>query len=84
VLDVAAATLDELEPWTTEAIMVALDGVAEKLGLGRGKTFQPVRVAVAGRAVSPPLPETLAVMDRVVVVDRIRAAQSMVAPPAGG
>ena len=84
VLDAAAAALDKLEPWSADAIMAALDGVAEELGLGRGKTFQPVRVAVAGSAVSPPLPETLAVMDRSVVVDRIRAARSMVAASADG
>ena len=61
--------------------MAALDGVAAELGLGRGKPFQPVRVAVAGTAVSPPLPETLAVMDRDVVIDRIRAARPLVAAP---
>jgi glutamyl-tRNA synthetase len=81
VLDAAAVALDELEPWSDEAILDALDGVAANLGLGRGKTFQPVRVAVAGSAVSPPLPETLAVMDRAVVVERIRAARPLVTAP---
>ncbi|MBW3604058.1 MAG: glutamate--tRNA ligase [Actinobacteria bacterium] len=81
VLDAAAVALAEVEPWSDGAIMRALDGVAEDLGLGRGKTFQPVRVAVAGSAVSPPLPETLAVLDRATVVDRIRAARPLVAEP---
>jgi len=81
VLDAAAPALAGVPTWTTEAIMGALDGVAQDLGLGRGKTFQPVRVAVTGTAVSPPLPETLAVMDRDVVVDRVRAARSLVAAP---
>ena len=79
VLDAAAEALDVLDEWTAESIMAALDGVAEQLRLGRRKTFQPVRVAVTGTAVSPPLPETLAVMDRGVVVDRIRAARPLVA-----
>lgn len=79
VLDAAADALGGLDVWTSESIMAALDGVAERLSLGRGKTFQPVRVAVTGTAVSPPLPETLAVMDRAVVVDRIRAARPLVA-----
>ncbi len=79
VLDAAVAALDELQPWSDDAILQALDGVAADLELGRGKTFQPVRVAVAGSAVSPPLPETLAVMDRAVVLDRIRAARPLVA-----
>ncbi|HVL99179.1 MAG TPA: glutamate--tRNA ligase family protein [Egibacteraceae bacterium] len=79
VLDAAASALEAGGEWSAEAIMEALDGVAESLGLGRGKTFQPVRVAVAGAAVSPPLPETLALLDRAVVVDRIRAARKRVA-----
>ena len=77
VLDAAGAALAEVSPWDGDAIMAALDGVAEHLSLGRGKTFQPVRVAVAGTAVSPPLPQTLAVLDRRVVLERIRAARSL-------
>ena len=78
VLDAAGASLDKLGEWTTESIYAALDAVAEELGLGRGKTFQPVRVAVTGSAVSPPLPETLAAMDRALVIERIRAARRLV------
>lgn len=77
VLDAAEEALAEVE-WDGEAILAALDGVAEQLGMGRGKTFQPVRVAVAGTAVSPPLPETLALLDRDVVLERIRAAKPRV------
>lgn len=84
VLDAAAAALDKVGEWTPETIMSALDGVSADLGLGRGKTFQPVRVAVAGSAVSPPLPETLALLDRSVVIQRIRDARGLVAPPAEG
>lgn len=78
VLDAAVPALEAVGEWTAEEVMAALDGVASELGLGRGKTFQPVRVAVAGDAVSPPLPETLALLDRQVVVDRIRAARKLV------
>ena len=80
VLDAAAAALDKVGEWDAESILHALDGVAADLDLGRGKTFQPVRVAVAGTAVSPPLPETLAVLDRELVIARIRNARPMVAP----
>jgi glutamyl-tRNA synthetase len=80
VLDAAAAALDKVGEWNPESILHALDGVAGDLELGRGKTFQPVRVAVAGTAVSPPLPETLAVLDRTLVIDRIRNARAMVGP----
>ncbi len=84
VLDATAASLDKLERWSADTIMDALDGVAGELELKRGKTFQPIRVAVAGTAVSPPLPETLALLDRGVVVERIRAARELVATPEGG
>jgi glutamyl-tRNA synthetase len=78
VLDAAEQSLSGLDDWTAERIHSALDGVAEQLGLGRGKAFQPIRVAVTGTAVSPPLPETLALLDRDLVIARIRAARPMV------
>jgi glutamyl-tRNA synthetase len=78
VLEGAEAALSRLDAWEDEAIEAALDGVASELGIGRGKAFQPVRVAVAGTAVTPPLPETLAVLDREAVLERIRAAQDRV------
>jgi glutamyl-tRNA synthetase len=79
VLEAAEASLAAVQDWTGESILAALDGVATSLGLGRGKTFQPVRVAVTGTDVSPPLPETLALLDRDVVLARIRAARDRVA-----
>ena len=79
VLEAADASLAALDDWTADGILAALDGVASDLGLGRGKTFQPVRVAVTGTDVSPPLPETLALLDRDVVLERIRLARDRVA-----
>jgi glutamyl-tRNA synthetase len=75
VLAAAAPALAALEEWSPASITAALDAVAESLGLGRGKTFQPVRVAVTGTAVSPPLPETLALLDRDAVLTRLHAAR---------
>ncbi len=78
VLDRASQVLAEVE-WTAEAILAALDGIGAELELGRGKVMQPLRVAVTGTAVSPPLPETLAVLDREMVLRRIAAARPLVA-----
>lgn len=78
VLDAAAEALGDVD-WNGEAIEQALRALAERLGLGLGKTMQPVRVAVAGTAVSPPLPQTLSVLDRGLVLDRIAAARPLVA-----
>ncbi|MGH8929627.1 MAG: glutamate--tRNA ligase, partial [Egibacteraceae bacterium] len=79
VLDAAEASLSALDVWTGASILATLDAIAADLGIGRGKAFQPVRVAVTGTAVSPPLPEVLALLDRAVVLDRIRQAKDLVA-----
>ena len=48
--------------WTSEAIHTVIAEVAEAQGVGMGKVAQPVRVAVAGKAVSPPIDQTLALL----------------------
>ncbi|MFQ5546138.1 MAG: glutamate--tRNA ligase [Acidiferrobacterales bacterium] len=45
--------------WTAEAIHQVIQETAEAHGLKLGKIAQPVRVAVVGRAVSPPIDVTL-------------------------
>jgi len=63
--------------WETEAIKNAVTEVGENLGIKLGKTQAPVRVAVTGRTVGPPLLETMALcMDREVVLERISRARS--------
>lgn len=84
VLDRAADELAGLEEWTGDAILEVFDRLCAELELGRGKVMQPVRVAVAGTHVSPPLPQTLALLDRETVVARIKAARPMVVAPAEG
>ncbi|MPZ74676.1 MAG: glutamate--tRNA ligase [Nitriliruptorales bacterium] len=78
VLDAAAVVLDDVA-WDAAAIEAALRDLAERLGLGLGRVMQPVRVAVAGTAVSTPLPQTLALLDRGLVVRRVREATAKVA-----
>jgi glutamyl-tRNA synthetase len=53
-----------LPQWTAEAVHAAVNGLAEARGLKLGKVAQPLRVAVAGRAVSPPIDQTLALLGR--------------------
>jgi glutamyl-tRNA synthetase len=79
VLEHVVPLLSELDEWSDEAILAAFDDLAGDLDLGRGKVMQPVRVALTGTDVSPPLPETMAVLDRELVVERIRAARPLVA-----
>lgn len=72
VLEAARSVLAEV-PWDGESIEAALRTLAEELELGFGKVAQPVRVAATGSTVSPPLPQSLAVMDRAVVLARVDA-----------
>jgi glutamyl-tRNA synthetase len=43
--------------------------------------FQPIRVAVCGRKVAPPLFETLQVLGRETCLERIGRAIAMLLPP---
>jgi glutamyl-tRNA synthetase len=56
--------LADLPQWSTEAIHAVVNDLAEARGLKLGKIAQPLRVAVAGRAVSPPIDITLALLGR--------------------
>lgn len=72
-LDRAAEALEPVEPWEAEPIKAALDALAEAEGLNRKKAFQPVRAAATGSNVSPPLPESLALLSRDRTLERLRA-----------
>ena len=65
-----AATAD----WTASAIHAALDGLANELQTGLGKVAQPIRVAVSGTAVSPPIDQTLSLLGRERTLARLDAA----------
>jgi glutamyl-tRNA synthetase len=68
----AADALDAVEPWDAEHIQAALDGLAAEAGLNRTKGWQPVRAAVTGSNVSPPLPESLELLGKTRTVARLR------------
>ena len=75
MLDGAAGALADC-PWETEAVKGAVFEVGEGLGLRLGKAQAPVRVAVTGRTVGPPLFETMAeCMERHEVLRRIDRAR---------
>ena len=70
----AAAALDAIPGWDAESIARALDALAEGAGLNRTKGWQPIRAAATGSNVSPPLPESLALLGRERTLERVRAA----------
>ncbi len=76
VLLAAVAALEGVSDWTAEAVQAAVDGALLEGGLGlkRGKAYLPLRAAVSGAAISPPLPESMALLGRDRVLRRLRAA----------
>jgi glutamyl-tRNA synthetase len=72
-LRAAADRLETPSDWTVESISAALDEVASGAGLNRSKGWQPIRAAVTGTTVSPPLPESLELLGRDRTLARIRA-----------
>jgi glutamyl-tRNA synthetase len=71
--------LDRLPQWNALAIHAALNDIATRLQSGLGKVAQPLRVAVTGTAVSPPIDVTLELLGRARTLDRIDAALSRAA-----
>lgn len=76
-LDAARQALDALDSWSAAAIEEALDPVPEQLQMGKGKVFQPIRVACVGRAVSPGIGETLALLGKDHTLARIERAKQL-------
>ena len=68
----AADALEGIDSWTADAIAGALDALGGGEGLSRTKAFQPVRAAVTGSNVSPPLPESLELLGRERTLERLR------------
>jgi glutamyl-tRNA synthetase len=73
-LAAAGERLSAVEPWTAEPIKQALDELSQRFELNRTKGWQPIRAAVTGSNVSPPLPESLELLGREATVERVRAA----------
>ena len=72
VLHHARAILsDKNIPWECDALQNAIAELAGKLNLKNKFIFQPIRVAVTGEQVSPPLFECIELMNRDDVVARI-------------
>ena len=71
-LDAALAALRELEDWTTETTEDALRrALIDGLGLKPRVAFGPVRSAISGRRISPPLFESMELLGKVSTIARI-------------
>ncbi|MGH9075452.1 MAG: glutamate--tRNA ligase, partial [Acidimicrobiales bacterium] len=66
-------------PWEAAALHDVTQAVGQAVGRGLGKAQAPIRVAVTGRRVGPPLFESLEVLGRDVVRERLAAALARLA-----
>jgi glutamyl-tRNA synthetase len=82
MLDATIAGLDGLDSWTADSIRAAIEDAARTAGLVNAegqpqlsKAQAPVRVAVTGRSVGPPLFESLEALGAARTLARLRAAR---------
>jgi len=71
LLGQARVVLQDVSPFAHDALETALRGLAEAMGVKVGQLFSPIRVAVCGRTVAPPLFGTLEILGRERVLKRI-------------
>jgi len=76
VLDAALTALEAVAEWTTEGIEAALKAaLLDGLELKPRKAFGPIRVAVTGASVSPPLFESMELLGRDRSLTRLRGGR---------
>ena len=68
--------LNALDDWQAPAIHAMLEGLATEKSLGLGKIAQPLRVAVTGGTISPPIDATLVLLGKKRALERIGRALS--------
>jgi glutamyl-tRNA synthetase len=75
-----AGALAALPDWNHDACDAALRGLAAAEGVKAGLLINATRVAIVGRAVAPPLFETMVVIGKERVVARLRRALPFISP----
>ncbi len=78
----ARALLADVSDWSATELERALRGLAEARGTKLAHVAQPIRVAVTGGTVSPPIFDTLALLGRERTLTRIDRATRLAGPPA--
>ena len=64
--------------WTKDQLGQTIDDCAQVHGINLGKLGQPIRVAITGGPVSPPIDVTLALIGRERTLRRLDKAISMI------
>ncbi len=68
------ASVFETTTWDSSSIHAAIDETCKKHNIGFGKIGQPLRVAVTGITISPPIDITLTLVEKEVVIQRLKSA----------
>jgi glutamyl-tRNA synthetase len=78
VLQFMLQHLASVESWTAENIHTVVEQAAQSLDKKMGEIAQPIRVAIAGKAVSPSIDVTLELLGKPRTIQRIERAISTV------
>ena len=81
VLGPAREAVAEADPFDPDGLESALGPLPERLGVGAGKVYQPIRVAITGSTVSPGIFESLSLLGRDEALRRIDAALDRLRAP---
>jgi glutamyl-tRNA synthetase len=73
----ASRELDQLVNWSAPAIHGLINGFAAAKGVSLGKLAQPIRLAVCGGTVSPPIDATLAILGKAESLSRLAKARAL-------
>jgi glutamyl-tRNA synthetase len=68
------ALLSDIEKWRDDDIQQCIQSTADELDIGFGKLGQPLRVAVTGAGISPPIDQTIRLIGRERTLARIDRA----------
>ncbi|MBI5763278.1 MAG: glutamate--tRNA ligase [Planctomycetes bacterium] len=76
MLEQMLPALESISAWTVSEIDGAIKGLAESAGVSMGDVAQPLRVAIAGRAVSPAIAESVELLGKEKTLNRVRLCLS--------
>lgn len=71
-------SLQDLNDWSDEAIHQVVVDVATKFQLKLGQVAQPLRVALTGGTISPPINATMRLLGKVPTLQRLEAAMEFI------
>ncbi|HPD31523.1 MAG TPA: glutamate--tRNA ligase [Phycisphaerae bacterium] len=72
MLESLVPRLESVDPWTAENVESLLKQICQEQSVNMGKVAQPIRVAVSGSTISPPIGETLALLGKEKSLKRVR------------